>query len=226
MLVERWNTEFLTQPLTSFRSGDCLQVWTFDVGENVLAAPDECVVRHAWVAVGDDFDFWRDTTNFTIERYGIVIGRCSTANTICEVSLSSDFGAAESDIAQSIEANSDIRLFITDASIILMNTSENFIDVSKLVFESSAGLFAATRWQIPELSTPLYALPAAGCLQVWAVNEEYLAAPRSCSIRHVWIAVAFDAQFWRNTSVFTVRSENEVIAACQTQTEICDFDLP
>lgn len=226
MLVERWNTEFLTQSLTTFRSGDCLQAWGFGLGETILEAPDECIVRHGWIAVGDDYDFWRNTESFTIERYGILIGRCSTSDNICEVSLSADYGSAQDDTTQVIDSNSDVRLYISDDSITLMNTSDSFINISNLVFESGNGVFEATRWQIPELSQPLYALPASGCLQVWAVNEEYLTAPRACSIRHAWVAVALDAQFWRNTNVFTVRSGNETIAACETRAEVCDFDLP
>jgi hypothetical protein len=226
MFVERWNTEFLTQPLTTFRSGDCLQVWGFEIGEAVLVPPDECIVRHGWVAVGNDYDFWRNTDSFTIERYGVVIGRCATSEKICEVSLSANYGAAEENAAQALPTTADIRLFISDTSVTLMNTSESFLDVSRLVFESSNGVFAATRWNIPELSQALYTIPSGGCLQVWAVGDEYLAAPRSCSIRHAWVAVAFDAQFWINTHAFTVRSDNQVLRTCEVRAEICDFDLP
>lgn len=226
MPIERWDTEFLTQSLTTFRSGDCLQVWGFEIGEDVLAAPDECIVRHGWVVVGDDFDFWRNADNFTIERYGVVIGQCSTSENICEVSLSADFGSAENNSTQATVATTDIRLFISDTSVTLMNTSDSLLDISRLTFESDSGIFEATRWEIAELSQPLYAIPPEGCLQVWSVGGEYIAAPRACAIRHAWIAVSFDAQFWFNTNTFTVRSGEQVITTCETRAAICDFDLP
>ena len=86
--IEAWNNGFLSQPLTAFDDGGCLQVWTFDYPEQ--PAPERCQIRHAWILIGDDRDFWRQTDNFTIEHNNRVIGRCFTDETNCSISLTAN----------------------------------------------------------------------------------------------------------------------------------------
>jgi len=235
MPVERWNTDFLTQPLSNFTSGDCLQVWGLAASE-IYSAPQECDVRHAWIAVGDTFDFWRDTEDFVVIRDNVRIGRCVTTQTICEISLSANFADAvrpsttTSDTAAIEQSNttafsSDVQVLISDTSVTLINTSSSQIDVSAFAFESENAVFVASQWNIESLSRPLNALPAGDCLQVWAVGTELQPKPSDCNVRHAWVAVAVDAQFWLNERVFRVRRGAQILATCETRISICDFDL-
>lgn len=84
--IHEWNNGFLTQAISDFSDGGCLQAWTFDYPEQ--SAPGRCRIRHAWILVGDSDDFWRQADNFTIERDGVILGRCSNNETQCTVYLS------------------------------------------------------------------------------------------------------------------------------------------
>jgi hypothetical protein len=65
--ANRWNTDFLTRPLSDFPSGDCLQIW--GVNEELQSKPTGCNTRHSWVAVASDVQFWRNTSQLRV-RYG------------------------------------------------------------------------------------------------------------------------------------------------------------
>ncbi|MDQ7024543.1 MAG: CAP domain-containing protein [Anaerolineae bacterium] len=231
MPIERWDTEFLSQSLSGFTAGDCLQVWGLGTTD-LYPKPLECETRHAWIAVGDDFDFWRDTDLFTVEQNGRRIALCDAANGVCKISLSADFGTSSSstpststnEVTTSIFA--DVRLIITETSVTLLNLSSASIDVSNLAFESDGGVFVASRWDTEFLSRPLNALPSGDCLQIWSVGGEFEIPPTECSGRHAWVAARPDEQFWLNVNSFRVRWNAQVLQTCETRIRNCDFDLP
>jgi uncharacterized protein YkwD len=229
MSVSRWNTEFLTQPLFDFTPGDCLQVWGL-AARTILSAPASCEVRHAWLSVGDDADFWRD--DFTVIRDGVRIGRCLVTDTVCEVSLDADFGTIEMPDNTSSPAQNpatgafDVRLTIDENGFTLLNTSGAALDLTGLAFESDGGVFPVSRWQTDALTRPLNNFSAGDCLQAWEVGGEYQAAPAACRLRHAWVAVGQDAQFWQNARTFRVRVGGNVLTTCETRSPVCEFNMP
>lgn len=81
----RWQTDFLSRPLTEFPPNDCLQIW--GVNEELQSKPSSCSVRHSWTAVASDVQFWRDTSQFRV-RYGAeLIGTCSVGAGECRLNL-------------------------------------------------------------------------------------------------------------------------------------------
>ena len=228
MTIERWNTDSLSQSLSGFTANDCLQVWGLEASD-LYPKPDECEVRHSWIAVGDEFDFWRDTDIFIVERNNRRIGLCDVSLGSCDISLSADFGTVSTTTNQNPDTGSsfaDVRLIITETSITLVNFSSSSIDVSGLVVESDSGVFAASRWDTEFLSRPLNDLPAGDCLQIWLVGGQFEVQPSECSTRHAWVAVRPDEQFWRNVNIFRVRWSEQVLTSCETRVRTCDFNLP
>lgn len=225
--IERWETEFLSQPLNDFSAGDCLQAWTFSY--DLLPKPEECRFRHAWIAIPQGDAFWQGSQTFTVERNGTVIGRCVVAQERCDISLASNFGATNSaseSIVDTVAGSADIRLYISENSITLQNTSSGNLDVSNLSFRSSTGTFAVVRWETDALSRPLTELPRADCLQVWPLGIERQAPPAACEIRHAWVAARPDEVFWQGTNTFEVLQSGVMVGQCETRTETCDIDLP
>jgi hypothetical protein len=234
MPVSRWNTEFLTQALYDFTPGDCVQVWGLGV-DAILPAPDICEIRHAWLAVGDEADFWRD--DFIVVRDGVRIGRCLVTNTRCMVSLDANFGqedtaSSTSDVSDTdtaperVTGEFDVRLYVDDNGFTLLNTSGAALNLTGLAFESDGGVFPVSRWQTDDLTRPLDNFSTGDCLQAWEVGGEYQAAPGECRLRHAWVAVGPDAQFWRDARTFRVRVGGTVLTTCETRSSVCEFDMP
>jgi hypothetical protein len=223
LAIEEWQSQFLSQPLSSFTADDCLQAWGLNTQEQTK--PSDCRYRHAWILVNDSGDFWRD--DFIVSRNGILLARCSINQMSCNITLSANYGAVSNPSEGSNNiATSGMRLVIRPESVSLINLSGSSVDISALAFESDNGVFVASRWQIPQLSASLGSFPNGGCLQVWEVGGEFQPVPGDCSLRHAWVAVGADAQFWLNVSVFRVRDGATVLATCETRVEICDFEMP
>lgn len=231
--IERWDTEFLTQPLSFFSPGDCLQVW--GLASEVLPAPETCRIRHGWIAVNDDASFWRDTSAFAVSLNGQRLATCPTEFRACEVSLSGEHtGSAfpgpdavpEPTAISQPDFHAELRIFTDENGVILLNTSGRPLDLNNLVFESDAGVFAATRWATQDLSRPLSAFPGGDCLQAWNVGGEFQPRPEACELRHGWVAVAAEAQFWNGAVTFRVRRGGEVMGNCETRAAFCDVPWP
>lgn len=232
--VEALNTEFLTSPLSGLPANDCLMVWTFDVPEQ--NAPTECKIRHGWIPVGDEADFWRDVSRFEVVRNNRVLAGCVVQNGFCDVNLSGNLGASSptvvpanpitSDDNAVVLSVSDLLLIYSLDSFALVNTSGRSLDVSGLVFESDNGIFAANRWNTDFLSRPLSDFPPGDCLQIWGVNEQLEPKPADCAVRHGWVAVTTENQFWRNVSQFRVRNGAEQVATCDFRSNQCSVNLP
>lgn len=83
--AHQWDTGFLTRSLGDFSAGDCLQVW--QVGGELLTKPDECRVRHAWVAVPSSQIFWVNVSEFRVRTGSQVLATCTVANGRCTLNL-------------------------------------------------------------------------------------------------------------------------------------------
>ncbi len=86
LAAERWNTEFLTRPLTSFSSGGCLQVWAIGTSE-ILPPPAICEQRHAWIAVNESGRFWIGVNTFRVRLSSDVLTTCSASAGVCDVPM-------------------------------------------------------------------------------------------------------------------------------------------
>lgn len=240
MNAERWNSDFLTASLSGFPPDDCLMIWNSETDNQ--PAPLECETRHGWVVVGDDEDFWRDVSRFEVIRDNRVLAGCVLANGFCDVSLAGNLGGNSPTLVP-LNPNSptgtpvvstggtssdsaDLTLIYSLDSFGIVNTSRLSLDMTGLVFESDNGVFVATRWQTDFLTSPLSAIPAGDCLQVWGVNEQLQSKPATCGTRHGWIAVASESQFWRNVSQFRVRYGAEYLGACDAQAGQCRLNFP
>jgi hypothetical protein len=238
--IERWNTEFMTASLGGFPADDCLMVWTF--GDDVQPAPLDCETRHGWIVVGDGEDFWRDVDRFDVIRGNRVLAGCVVANGYCDVRLAGNLGmnsptivpaqpnrAPETSVTSNREVaptSSGVTMIYSLDSFAIVNTSGTTLDVSGLVFESNQGVFAATRWQTQFLSSSLSAIPSGDCLQIWGVNEQMRDKPVQCDVRHGWVAVADDVQFWRGVSEFRVRRGGDYLGTCNANAGQCQLSLP
>lgn len=229
MLVERWDTAFLSQPLEAFSAGDCLQVWGLEMTD-LIAKPLDCQIRHAWIAVGDSYDFWREADAFTVSLGDVTLTRCLTSRDTCDFVLDVGDSAATVSVSalsaepQSVQAAS-IRLVVAEESLTLINMSSSELDVSNLRFVSRERQFSASRWNVAQLSRPLTALPAGDCLQVWPVGMEWQASPQDCAVRHAWVAVSQSENVWQDTRVFEVWNGDTLINTCETRVLVCDVSL-
>lgn len=228
--IERWETEFLTEPLGNFSANDCLQAW--EPGITDLPRPERCEFRHAWIVLSGDALFWQSGSSFTVERDGTILARCSVPAGECELSLEGDLGVSQevnstaTPMVADIMGTAEMRLHISSESVTLQNTSSGTLDVSRLTFESDAGTFFSSRWRVEALSQPLEALPRGDCVQVWQAGTALQAAPAACSFRHAWVAVAPSEVFWQDVTVFRVWQEGQLLATCETRSPFCDVDLP
>jgi len=230
MQIDKWQTEFLSASLSGFPAGDCLQVW--GLGNNsVRNKPNECDTRHAWIAVGDTFTFWRG--NFTVNRYTETLTTCNIANGVCEFSMDSNNNntpvsnvAPTSVPASPVTSGNSLRIINTGNGIILLNNTALPANVSNIAFESDNGVMLASRWDSPDLSRPLTALPTGDCLEVWSIGSNWQDRSPECNTRHSWIAVGQDQQFWDNVNTYRVRIGGQVLATCETRVAFCDVPLP
>ncbi len=230
MLVERWDTEFLSRPLNNFPAGDCLQVWGLG-SQDVRPQPGECQFRQVWVAVNEMQQFWVNTERFSVSRGGLVLEVCETWTGVCDVSL---YGGTPPDTVVPTSAPpvdvggiADVRFIYDAESLALVNVSGQVLDLTALVFESDSGVMSATRWGTEFLTQPLYMFPPGDCLQVWGLDTVDLPVkPDECEFRHAWIAIGDEARFWVNTSTFRVRHGAELLTTCEVWAGVCDVRLP
>jgi hypothetical protein len=236
MLIDRWNTEFLSQPLYIFPAGGCLQAWGLGYNDG-FAPPASCQVRHAWIAVGDAYDFWRAPTQFDVWRGQDLLATCQIATGICEISLSGENVSAPSvpTTPNTTTTNvntttntriADIRLHISSDGLALQNVSGADVNLQGLAFESDAGVFVASSWETPDMTRSLSAFPDQDCLQVWSAGGAWQDKPFDCRFRHGWLAVSPAQQFWRGVNTFRVRQGATLLATCETRTATCDITLP
>ncbi len=244
--VARWDTQFLTAPLSSFPTGGCLQAW--DINTTELPAPDACDVRHAWIAVNSAGTFWRGVNQFYVTLGGAGVATCETWRGVCDVNLSQRVvlpterpilatatapessdnggaaGGAESGTGSASSSGADLRLIYDAVSFALVNISGGALNLSGLGFSGPAGTLNISAWDNGFLSAPLSAFPATDCLQVWDVNTELQPAPAVCDTRHAWIAVNDSGDFWRDT--FSVSQNGTVLSTCSSGAEDCEIWLP
>jgi serine/threonine protein kinase len=116
-------------------------------------------------------------------------------------------------------------------SLVLLNRSDQTIDVSSLTFArvgSNAQPFETRSWEGGP--RPTRSLPAKNCFQVWPNDQiGVLDPPDYCQKRQAWSAIAPQRAFWVSTSndpqaAFEVRRGSQVLATCTIKAGECAFD--
>jgi uncharacterized protein YkwD len=80
----RWDTQWLTAPLSEFPGSDCLVVFAWDQADP--GQPPECRYRRSVILVSGTETFWA-TDDFDVQQDGEVIGQCAAGEGTCEVTL-------------------------------------------------------------------------------------------------------------------------------------------
>ena len=231
MDVERWDTQFLAQPLFSMDPGGCVQAWR--VGLSQLPKPPDCRSRKAWIPIGEPAWFWIGTTSFEVYRNDALVATCLVGDGACEFSLSEE----KFDTSQQVAAFStpvppdpfsgqyDVRLVYDDDSFALVNSSGVPQNFAQLTFESDSGVYTASRWDNGSLGSPLASFNSGDCMQIWLVGTELQPVPDTCRRRQSWNAVAPAQQFWLATDSFRVRRDGQLLATCLVSSLVCEFDM-
>lgn len=82
--AQRWQTAWLSAPLDSFPTGDCLQVWSWD--EPDPGQPPDCGLRRAVIYIAPEQRFWA-ANDFNVSYDGQVLADCPAAAGECRVTL-------------------------------------------------------------------------------------------------------------------------------------------
>lgn len=212
----RWNTEFLSQPLSGFTNGDCLQVWTLET--SYLNVPRNCRFRHAWIAVADNAVFWRNVNIFTVRNGQNLVGICRVDAGVCDINLSTNI--ADITMNNTVDLP-DLRLEYPDSSFSLINISGRSLDLRGLIFRSESGTLFIEEWDNGFLSQTLDNFGDGGCLQAWTFDYLEQIAPERCHIRHAWILVGDSSDFWRQMDSFTVERNGIVVGRCSSDETQC-----
>lgn len=219
-----WDTEFLTESLNNFSHGDCMQVW--GLGKNALQDKiSSCDIRHAWVAVRDSHLFWNNVSTFFVVNDGDIVGLCNVAGGLCDISLDAEFSVILNESSIPIPNNRDVRLIFNQDSLTLLNIANTSIDLRGLIFQSSSGTLNIQAWETEFLTGSLSGFSPNDCLMVWTFGTAEQPTPNECRVRHGWIVVGDDADFWRDVSRFDVIRDNRILAGCVVANGFCDVNL-
>lgn len=223
MTASRWNTEFLSQPLSGFTNNDCLQVWTVDT--DYLVPPDDCHFRHGWIAVAEDTQFWRNADIFTVRSGDDLVGICRVDFGICEMNISTPVADVAILDPATFGQLPDLRFEYSDNSFALINVSGRPLDLTGLFFRSDSGTLAMEAWNTEFLSQALNNFSNGDCLQVWTPDYPNQPSPTRCRVRHGWILVNDSGDFWRQTDNFTIEQNGVLIGRCFTNEDDCTVSL-
>jgi len=124
-----------------------------------------------------------------------------------------------------------VYLMFDGETLTLMNGTEQFVDVSGLVFAQVGGggsevSFRSDHWSGG--TRPPAALPPGDCFQVWTNRYSEWPMPEVCKTRHAWRAVAPSRWFWisdQPETVFEVRRGGEVLTTCFVADGFCAINL-
>ncbi len=84
--IGAWDIDALSRPLDAFPRLGCLQAWSLGQ-ESPQSPPDQCAIRHAWIAVNDTQAFWKNADVFTVSYNGSVVTTCRVSAGQCDFDL-------------------------------------------------------------------------------------------------------------------------------------------
>ncbi len=117
-------------------------------------------------------------------------------------------------------------VFVYDAnSMTVINTTDNPVDLTKMVLTNGTDEFPLSQFQAFSLSLPLNAFPADGCIQAWNSNGAAPAKPTECKVLYSSMNITADKAFW-GTSDFDVQNDGKTVAECTAAAGRCVAVLP
>jgi serine/threonine protein kinase len=135
--------------------------------------------------------------------------------------------------AAALVASNDaaVVLIYDNRSLVLLNRSNESVDVSDLVFEQVTAqgrklTFNSNSW---DGSAPPSALPAGDCYEIWTSDSTTMPKPEGCGTRHAFFQTTSTQRlFWISsvpTATFEVRRGNQVLAECSISAGECFLDI-
>jgi len=85
LAVSRWDTPWLTAPLTAFPDQDCVQVWSWSESTDP-DKPDACRFQRGVITIAPTGLFWAEEV-FEVHAGDLVVARCQPDAGECEVTL-------------------------------------------------------------------------------------------------------------------------------------------
>lgn len=123
----------------------------------------------------------------------------------------------------------DILLVYNSASMTMINQSNRRVDLSGLSFTAPEINFARTgTWLGRYAQIDLADFPVNYCMQMWSflANNSQPPMPDQCGLLASGRSVLRrDQRFWL-TGYFNVYNDEQLVASCRTESEVCGFDLP
>ena len=121
----------------------------------------------------------------------------------------------------SVDASAPVELIYDAKSLVLINRSDEPVDVSSITFVQSVDdgqdlEFSTLRWAGG--AVPTSALPSGDCFQVLTTNVVVGDTPPTCNVRHKWDQASVTHWFWISDNpdaTFEVRRGDEVLAECR-----------
>ncbi len=127
--------------------------------------------------------------------------------------------------------NAQVQLVYDDRSLLLLNRSDETVDVSDLIFtqvtaEGRELNFRSNSWDGSALPD---ALPPGDCFEIWSNVSTSMPKPDSCGTRHAFFqATSVQRLFWISdipTATFEVRRGDQVLAECEISAGECLVDV-
>ena len=124
-----------------------------------------------------------------------------------------------------------VRLVYDEQTLVLVNISDEEVDVNNLDFVQQTADGRTLRFQSSRLaggSRSPAELPPGDCFQLWTFDDGLVEQPDYCDVRHAWRQVGFTREFWISDlpeATFEVRRGEDVLAECRISAGECLIDV-
>lgn len=223
-------------PATSFsdmvgvpyaRPGAC---FLFLTGDESFDLPELCAGPVVVTPISEEQVFWYDTTLeapparvFVLGDDGQRLADCEAFDSDCSFSVATiPVGEGGGPLAP---VSTRIRLVYDADSLALINEAGQELNISRLEMVDGSVAFATLEWNTDASSGAVWVFPAGDCFQLAVYGSSDPRKPAGCEVRHGWITVQPEQQFWLS-GAFEVLYSGQVIAECQTDEGKCVFELP
>lgn len=236
-----WNRADIEGSPSRLAAGGCLQLITNN-GTPEIAITAPCAPflgfyrtfdaqRYFWLSAQPDavFSVRRNDTGVVLATCEIAAGECTFALSTTPSTVST--GPSPTDTPASEPPN--MRLIYNAGSFVMINTSEETLDASRLRFERPGDpvrYFDAAEWDAQRIGDTT-ALEAQACLQLaWAEVDYQQPSTDDCPRFMGWFSTSARRRyFWqvdRLDASFIVKNGDTVLATCEAATGECTFYLP
>lgn len=118
-----------------------------------------------------------------------------------------------------------VQLVYDETYLTLINISATIVDLYGMSFGNDDFSFSALTWEVPADQINIGALPSGHCLQLagFSTNNGINLLPE-CRFIRSWVTLSEDNFFWVEDS-FDVRFRGNVIATCNAEANVCEFEV-